>query len=248
MSHNLSFQRYMVRKILSENGYSFTDEEIDSLIEANFLQNVRKYTAPAALALAGMSAAASPQSASAEPSLSKPSVGVSRSSGGVERSTIDKFWHKVGNTYIPMKGNGILIKHHTSISFDELKDDKNDLSFIKTADPFQTISVEGHGLNLEEAIKDALRFLAREGVESKLGAETIVKNDELTKDAVWTQGEAIIGKFEILDIKENNGMFTVKLRGEIQSRKGQSAMGSERFRELNPKTSKFDTRGVRFNF
>ena len=129
---------------------------------------------------------------------------------------------------------------------DDITDQSADYAHVNTQQPFKTTTAEGIGLNVQDAVKDALEQAGRFVVGGKVDSETLVKNDELVKDRITTGTESIIGKFQIVNVKEKDGLTRVTIKAEVQKREGQKASGAENHRSLED--GKFRLKKTTLNF
>ena len=148
-------------------------------------------------------------------------------------NTISNFWTARGSVYTPSKGNGVVVKSGTNVSKDTLTDHKIDLSATRINTPFKVTTASGMGLTEEEAIKDALLNASNYIAGLNVDSETLVKNDRLEKDRVTTTGQAVIGKFSIVDVKNDNQIVRVSIKAEVQKRIDDSPTGSEDHRRFD---------------
>jgi hypothetical protein len=147
-------------------------------------------------------------------------------------NSIESHWKQQGDSFAPRRGNGVILKGNVNVSRDSLTDQTTDYAHVNTQESFKTTTAKGMGLNLQDAIKDALQQAARQVVVN-IDSETLVKNDELIKDRITSGTEAIIGKFEIVDVQSKDGLTKVTVKAEVQKRTNQKASGAENFRTLN---------------
>jgi hypothetical protein len=223
-----SFKYYYVEKILKENKIQLLSKDIKLLSEGQFLNKVRNIGLSAALAASG---AGLNQAQSAEPIRSNIKTSIPSQHN---QNSLNNFWRTTGDSYSPIKSNGIKINAQTFISKDELKDHKIDFSYT-SVDPskFKTGKSDGVGLNNEEAITDALSNIGRYYIGASVGSNQTVKNDELTQDDLETKSNVVIGNFKVTSIKNEKGLIRVKIIAEYQSSNNSQQVGVQTFRNLN---------------
>jgi hypothetical protein len=238
----------VIKSILVEEGYEPTAENINLVLEAGMLDRLKDSKlgkAAKGAMLAGAIAGAGMGQASAQgirqviPSRHSATQDVQ--STGIRQvipsrhsaNSIESHWKQQGDSFAPRRGNGVILKGNVNVSRDSLTDQTTDYAHVNTQESFKTTTAKGMGLNLQDAIKDALQQAARQGASVNIDSETLVKNDELIKDRITSGTEAIIGKFEIVDVQSKDGLTKVTVKAEVQKRTNQKASGAENFRTLN---------------
>ena len=239
----------IIKSILVEEGYEFNQEQLVALLEAGMLDRLKDSklgkAAKGAL-LAGALAGAGMGQASAQgiPTSTHASRAAAAAqdvqSTGIRQvipsrhsaNSIESHWKQQGDSFAPRRGNGVILKGNVNVSKDSLTDQTTDYAHVNTQEPFKTTTAKGMGLNLQDAIKDALQNAARYVVGSKIDAKTVVKNDELIKDRITSGTEAIVGKFEIVVVQSKDGLTSVTVKVEVQKRTNQKASGAENYRSL----------------
>ena len=251
----------VIKSILIEEGYDEpTQEQLVALLEAGMLDRLNDSklgkAAKGAL-LAGALAGAGMGQASAQglPTSTHASrAAAAAQDQGIKTITpsrhnsnsVESHWKQQGNSFSPRRGNGVIVKGNVNVSRDSLTDQTTDYAHVNTQESFKTTTAEGMGLNLQGAIKDALHQAAGQVVGVNIDSETLVKNDELVKDRITTGTESIIGKFQIVDVKEKGGLTRVTIKAEVQKREGQKASGAENHRSLED--GKFRLKKTTLNF
>jgi len=240
----------VIKSILVEEGYEPTAENINLVLEAGMLdrlKNSKLGKAAKGALLAGALAGAGMGQASAQgiPTSTHASRAAAAAqdvqSTGIRQvipsrhsaNSIESHWKQQGDSFAPRRGNGVILKGNVNVSRDSLTDQTTDYAHVNTQESFKTTTAKGMGLNLQDAIKDALQQAARQGASVNIDSETLVKNDELIKDRITSGTEAIIGKFEIVDVQSKDGLTKVTVKAEVQERTNQKASGAENFRTLN---------------
>lgn len=255
------FKTYLTKRILEENGFFLTDQEIQILAEGKFLDTVKNLGVGAAITAASLMPQAS-KAANVTPSFGeKPAaVSVSVPSRKTE-SKIDNFWKKQGSTFSPIRGNGVLMKSNTWVrqftKFSSVKkDNKSDDQFDKKIDfiaanasgPFQISKGQGSGLDFDDAIKDALD----DAVTFKIGKYISAKEQSIDKSktsiekgketgewsrefesAIKSNLEAIVGKFKVTKVENQSGSTYVEVMAEVQIRDKSNLKGTENFYRLD---------------
>lgn len=234
----------VIKSILVEEGYEPTAENINLVLEAGMLDRLKDSklgkAAKGAL-LAGAIAGAGMGQASAQGIRQVIPSRHSAQSTGIRQvvpsrhsaNSIESHWKQQGDSFAPRRGNGVILKGNVNVSRDSLTDQTTDYAHVNTQESFKTTTAKGMGLNLQDAIKDALQNAASQVVGTNIDSETLVKNDELIKDRITSGTEAIVGKFEIVDVQSKDGLTRVTVKAEVQKRTNQKASGAENFRTLN---------------
>ena len=250
-----------IKSILIEEGYDEpTQEQLVALLEAGILDRLKDSklgkAAKGAL-LAGALAGAGMGQANAQGI--RISTHASRAAAAAQdqgirtitpsrhnSNSVESHWKQQGNSFSPRRGNGVIVNNKTNISMDDITDQSADYAHVNTQQPFKTTTAEGIGLNVQDAVKDALNGVGRSAVGVHVDSETLVKNDELVKDRITTGTESIIGKFQIVNVKEKDGLTRVTIKAEVQKREGQKASGAENHRSLED--GKFRLKKTTLNF
>ena len=234
----------ILKSILVEEGYEFSQEQLVALLEAGLfdrLKDSKLGKAAKGALLAGAIAGAGMGQASAQGIRQVVPSRHSAQSTGIRQvvpsrhsaNSIESHWKQQGGSFAPRRGNGVILKGNVNVSMDSLTDQTTDYAHVNTQEPFKTTTAKGMGLNLQDAIKDALQNAVGYAVGSKIDAKTVIKNDELIKDRTTSGTEAIVGKFEIVDVQSKDGLTRVTVKAEVQKRTNQKASGAENFRTLN---------------
>ncbi|SDM86953.1 hypothetical protein SAMN04488502_10861 [Dendrosporobacter quercicolus] len=79
------------------------------------------------------------------------------------------------------------------------------------------VSVQGFGLNREEAINDALRNAVEQTVGTLVSAETLVKNMRMVKDEIYTNSKGYVNGFEILSENRSFDGTTVTIKANVDT-------------------------------
>lgn len=103
----------------------------------------------------------------------------------------------------------------------------------------QTVVVEGAGETADEAIKDAFRVAVRQVVGAFVDAETLLENDELIRDKVLTYSNGCIKKYSEIRKVEENGLFRVKIRADVER-----TQVIERLKAANVETKNIDGKSL----
>jgi hypothetical protein len=255
------FKTYLTKRILEENGFFLTDQEIQVLAEGKFLDTVKNLGVGAAITAASLMPQTSKAAAVTPNFGEKPAaVSVSVPSRKTE-SKIDNFWKKQDSVYSPIRGNGVLVKSNTwarnytkfsSIKQDNKSDDqfdkKIDFTAANASGPFQISKGQGTGLDFDEAIKDALddavtfkigkyisakeQMFVKSKTSFEKGKETRDSSNEF-ESAIKSNLEAIVGKFKVTKVETHSGSTYVEVTAEVQIRDGSNLKGTENFYRLD---------------
>ena len=79
------------------------------------------------------------------------------------------------------------------------------------------ITVQGFGVNREDAVSDALRNAVEESVGTLISSETIVKNMSMIKDEIYTNSQGYINGFEILHEYRSLEGTTVTIKANVDT-------------------------------
>jgi len=94
-----------------------------------------------------------------------------------------------------------------------------------TADEATPVVVEGVGVSVEEARKDAIRNAVSKAVGDMVDAETLVENDELVKDQILTYSNGYVDSMEVLSTKaDEEGLVRLRIRAYVRRTKLQAKL------------------------
>ena len=80
----------------------------------------------------------------------------------------------------------------------------------------KNVTVEASAESKDEAVKKALRDAVEQGVGVLVDSETIVENNELLNDKIYTEVKGYVTSFKVLDEKkEEGGLTTVKVEAVV---------------------------------
>lgn len=80
----------------------------------------------------------------------------------------------------------------------------------------KTVVVEASASSKEEAIKKAMRAAVEQGVGVLVSSETIVENNELLNDKIYTEVAGYVTSYKVLEEKEEaGGLWTVKMEAVV---------------------------------
>jgi len=80
----------------------------------------------------------------------------------------------------------------------------------------KTVVVEASAESKDEAVKKAMRAAVEQGVGVLVDSETIVENNELLNDKIYTEVKGYVTSFKILEEKEEEGgLVTVKVEAVV---------------------------------
>lgn len=83
----------------------------------------------------------------------------------------------------------------------------------------EVVEVEGAGVDVESARKDACRQAVRQVVGAYLGDKTVVENDELIEDKVIALSSGFVEKVEPIKERKADGLVRVKIRATVRKTK-----------------------------
>ena len=86
--------------------------------------------------------------------------------------------------------------------------------------PSEAIVAEGVGTTPDEALKDAFRNAVRQVVGAVVGAETLIKDDQVIDDKVLTYSDGFIKRYEEVpgSKKSQNGLYRLKIQAAVERR------------------------------
>ena len=94
-----------------------------------------------------------------------------------------------------------------------------------TADEATPVVVEGVGVSVEEARKDAIRNAVSKAVGDMVDAETLVENDELVKDQILTYSNGYVDSMEVLSTNaDEEGLVRLRIRAYVRRTKLQAKL------------------------
>jgi hypothetical protein len=79
----------------------------------------------------------------------------------------------------------------------------------------KTVVVEGEGETKDEAVKKAMRSAVEQGVGVLVDSETLVENNELINDKIYTEVKGYVVSSKILEESEESGLHTVKIEAVV---------------------------------
>ncbi len=94
------------------------------------------------------------------------------------------------------------------------------LSAVEDTKDAETTKVvaEGVGATAKDALEDAFRNAVRQVVGAVIDAESLVKNDEVITDKVLTYSAGFIAKYDQISVKQDKGLFRVKISATVERR------------------------------
>ncbi len=89
-----------------------------------------------------------------------------------------------------------------------------------------TVTVTGQGGSERSALHQAMRQAVEQQVGVTLDSRSYVQNYRLINDRVYSQAEGYIRSYEVLESGQANGIYTVKIRADVQEQKLSTALAS----------------------
>ena len=89
-----------------------------------------------------------------------------------------------------------------------------------------TVTVSGQGGSERSALHQAMRQAIEQQVGVMVDSRSYVQNYRLINDRVYAQAEGYIKSYEVLESGKSNGIYTVKIRADVQEQKLSAALGS----------------------
>lgn len=88
------------------------------------------------------------------------------------------------------------------------------------------VTVTGQGGSERSALKAAMRQAIEQQVGVYIDSRSYVQNYRLIHDRIYSQADGYVKHYEILESSKENGIFTVKIRADVQEQKIAAALGS----------------------
>lgn len=79
----------------------------------------------------------------------------------------------------------------------------------------KSIVVEGEAETKDEAVKIALRAAVEQGVGILVDSETLVENNELISDKIYTEVQGYVTEYNVIEETEEAGLVTVKVQATV---------------------------------
>lgn len=90
-----------------------------------------------------------------------------------------------------------------------------------------TVLATGYGISYDAALNNAFRNAIKQYVGIVLDSETILANDKIIKDEILTLSNGNIESYEVLDKKEEDGLFIVDIKTVVKDRNIQSKINEK---------------------
>lgn len=88
------------------------------------------------------------------------------------------------------------------------------------------VTVTGQGGSERSALKAAMRQAIEQEIGVFVDSRSYVQNYRLINDRIYSQADGYIKSYEILESSEANGIFTVKIRADVQEQKLAGVLGT----------------------
>lgn len=88
------------------------------------------------------------------------------------------------------------------------------------------VTVTGQGGSERSALKAAMRQAIEQEVGVFIDSRSYVQNYRLLNDRIYSQADGYIKSYEVLESSNANGIFTVKIRADVQEQKIAAALGT----------------------
>ncbi len=79
------------------------------------------------------------------------------------------------------------------------------------------INVTGYGTTLEEAERDAMRNAVEQAVGTMVDSSTLIENNVLINDEIYTQSRGYITNYTVLNQKVNNGTYEITINADVNT-------------------------------
>ena len=79
----------------------------------------------------------------------------------------------------------------------------------------KSVVVEGEAETKDEAVKIALRAAVEQGVGVLVDSETLVENNELISDKIYTEVQGYVTEYNVIEETEEAGLVTVKVQATV---------------------------------
>ena len=81
----------------------------------------------------------------------------------------------------------------------------------------QEITVSGYGTSFEDAERDALRNAVEKAVGTMVDSQTLVQNNQLMNDEIYTQSKGYITNYSVLERTNKGGMAEVVIKADVDT-------------------------------
>lgn len=81
----------------------------------------------------------------------------------------------------------------------------------------QEITVSGYGTSFEDAERDALRNAVEKAVGTMVDSQTLVQNNQLVNDEIYTQSKGYITNYSVLERTNKGGMEEVVIKADVDT-------------------------------
>ncbi len=87
------------------------------------------------------------------------------------------------------------------------------------------VTVQGYGLNREEAVNDALRNAVEQAVGTLVDAQTLVQNAEVVRDEIYTKSRGFVQDWTVVSEQNQSGQTVVTARVQVDTNPNSRLMG-----------------------
>ena len=92
-----------------------------------------------------------------------------------------------------------------------------------------SVQVTGQGATERMAIHNAMRLAIEQELGANLGGKTLVKNNRVVLDEIFSSSDGFISTYEIISSRVENGIYIVTLKVDVDSKVLQQTLSQKKF-------------------